>query len=215
MNERIKRRLFQVVFVYLPLVSLVYIVVLYGLIRLSAGRDDAQAADIIIVFGAAQYNGRPSPVFKARLDHSANLFRRNLATKIMTTGGHGFDKVFTEAEVGKKYLMKQGIPGYCIFLEQSSLTTLESIERVLDFLRMQNLTKVVAVSDGFHLFRIKKIFSNHSVLVYGSPAPNSPIELNFRSRSWASLREVFVYTAYLAQQELHLPISPDDLSPRD
>ena len=215
MNERRKRLLFQLVFIYLPSLCFIYVLVLFGLIRRAAGRDEAQPADIIIVFGAAQYNGRPSPVYKARLDHTAMLFKRSLAQKIMTTGGHGVDSRFTEAEVGKDYLVRQSIPQECIFVEPTSLTTLESVQRFLEFLRLQNLNRVIAVSDGFHLFRIKRIFQDHHVTVFSSPAKNSPIESNFRSRVWASLREVFVYTAYLAQKKLNFPIPYEALGPKE
>ena len=211
MKERGKRILFQVFFTYLPVIILAYILALYVIIRRSAVRDDAQQADIIVVFGAAQYNGRPSPVFRARLDHTAMLYRKNYASKIMTTGGYGIDPRYSEANVGKNYLMKQSIPADCIFTESNGQTTIESIERCLEFLKLQKLGKVIAVSDGFHLFRIKRIFHDHEVIAFGSPAQNSPIESKFKSRVWASLREVFVYTAYLAHHKLHLPIPTEQL----
>jgi hypothetical protein len=97
-------------FTYLPLLVLLYILVVFVLIRRAAALDDSQTADVIVVLGAAQYNGRPSPVFKARLDHTANLFRRNFANRILTTGGYGLDRRFSEAGVGKSYLEKQNIP---------------------------------------------------------------------------------------------------------
>ncbi len=212
MKERGKKFLYQLLFLYLPSITLAYILVLYGLIRRTATTDEAGPADIIIVFGAAQYNGRPSPVFKARLDHTACLFRQDYADKIMTTGGHGFDPRFTEAGVGKDYLVKQSIPQECIFTEPSGLTTLDSIQRILEFLKEQNHTRVIAVSDGFHLFRIKRIFGDHRIIAFGSPARNSPIESSFRSRFWASLREVFVYSAYLARHQLHLPLPAEEFS---
>ena len=215
MNTRSRKFLFQVLFVYLPSLAFLYVTVLFILIRRTASQDEAQPADIIIVFGAAQYNGRPSPVFRARLDHTANLFKRQLAAKIMTTGGHGVDSRFTEAEVGKKYLLRQNISETQIFVEPSSLTTLESIQRFLAFLKTQNLKTVIAVSDGFHLFRIKQIFRDHQVTVFSSPAPNSPIESSFKSRAWASLREVFVYSAYLAQKKLNLPIPSETFGSKE
>ena len=215
MKERSKKFLFYLLFVYLPSLFFFYVLALYVLIRHTARQDEAQAADIILVFGAAQYNGRPSPVFKARLDHTAILFKQNLAGKIMTTGGHGVDSRFTEAEVGRRYLVRQNIPEDSIFVEPTSLTTLESIQRFLEFLRSQNMNKVIAVSDGFHLFRIKQIFQDHNVTVFGSPARNSPIESSLRSRAWASLREVFVYTGYMAQKKLGLPIPYENLGSRE
>ena len=211
MKEHGKRILFQVFFSYLPVIILAYILVLYVIIRRTAVRDDAQQADIIVVFGAAQYNGRPSPVFRARLDHAAMLYRKNYASKIMTTGGYGMDPRYSEANVGKNYLMKLSIPADCIFTESNGQTTFESIDRCLEFMKLQKLSKVIAVSDGFHLFRIKRMFLDHQVIAFGSPAQNSPIESNFRSRVWASLREVFVYTAYLAHHQLNLPIPAEQL----
>ena len=215
MKERSKKFLFYLFFVYLPSLFFFYVLVLYVLIRHTARQDEAQPADIILVFGAAQYNGRPSPVFKARLDHTAILFKQNLAGKIMTTGGHGVDSRFTEAEVGRRYLVRQNIPENSIFVEPNSLTTLESIQKFLEFLKSQNMNKVIAVSDGFHLFRIKQIFQDHNVTVFGSPARNSPIESSLRSRAWASLREVFVYTGYMAQKKFGVPIPYENLGPRD
>ncbi len=205
MRRRGRRALFHLFFVFLPLTVLAYIVVLYLMIRRTAVRDDAQLADIIVVLGAAQYNGRPSPVFRARLDHTASLFRKNLAGRILTTGGYGLDSRYSEAGVGKSYLVKQSIPGECIFTETSGLTTTDSLEKSITFLKSQNFNRVIAVSDGFHLFRIKRIFTDHQITAFGSPARNSLIESNFRSRAWASLREVFVYTAYLAKHQWHLP----------
>jgi uncharacterized SAM-binding protein YcdF (DUF218 family) len=212
MKQRDKRIIFQILFTYLPLIAFVYVLVIYILIRRAAARDDAQPADIIVVLGAAQYNGRPSPVFRSRLDHTASLFRKNYANRIMTTGGYGFDTRYSEAGVGKSYLIKQNIPVECIFTETSGHTTTESLEKSISFLKMRNFTRVIAVSDGFHLFRIKKILGDHQITAYGSPAQNSLIESNFRTRAWASLREVFVYTAYLAQRKLHLPIPAGELS---
>ena len=215
MKERGKKLLYHLFFIYLPSLFFFYVLVLFILIRHTARQDEAQPADIILVFGAAQYNGRPSPVFRARLDHTAILFKQNLAAKIMTTGGHGVDSRFTEAEVGRKYLVRQSIPEDSIFVEPTSLTTLESIQKFLEFLRAQNMNKVIAVSDGFHLFRIKRIFRDHNVTVFGSPARNSPIESSLRSRAWASLREVFVYTGYMAQKKLGVPIPYEDLGPKE
>jgi len=212
MKPRGKRVLFHFFFTYLPLLVLLYILVLFVLIRRAATLDDTQTADIIVVLGAAQYNGRPSPVFRARLDHTATLFRRNVANRILTTGGYGLDRRFSEAGVGKTYLEKQKIPGDRILTETSGSTTIDSLEKSIELLKQQNLTRVIAVSDGFHLFRIKRILRDHQITAYGSPAPNSLIESSFKSRSLASLREVFVYTAYLVQHKLHVPLPAGTLS---
>ena len=190
MKARWKQFAFKVFFRYLPASVLIYSVAVYVLVRTEANRDDARPADRIIVFGAAQYNGRPSPVFRARLDHGAELFKRKLSSRIITTGGYGLDPRFTEAEVGKAYLIQHGVPEDSIETEASGLTTLASIREIVEILRRQGIRQVVAVSDGFHLFRIKQIFRDRQVVVFGSPVPNSPIESNWKSRLQASLREV-------------------------
>ena len=212
MQARGKKFVFKVFFGYIPSAILIYILTVYTLVRTEAGRDDAQPVDLIIVFGAAQYNGRPSPVFKARLDHGVELFGRKLSRRILTTGGYGLDTRFSEAEVGKSYLIRQGIPAGSIETEASGLTTLDSIQKILEVLHRQGIRRVVVVSDGFHLFRIKQIFQDHQVVAFGSPARNSPIESNWKSRVWASLREVVGYTVYAAREKLHLPIPAEGLS---
>ena len=202
-----KKLFFRIIIFCIPLIFLIYILSVYFLIRLNANKDEAQKADIIVVFGAAQYNGQPSPVFKARLDHSINLFNQNFSNQILTTGGHGADLNFSEAEVGKSYLIKQNIPKGSIFTETKGLSTLESVEKILIFLEIHKMDRVIAVSDGFHLFRIKKIFYDNQIIAFGSPALNSPIEANYKRRFWSSLREVGGFTVYFSKQQLDQAIS--------
>lgn len=206
MKPRRKRFAFKVFAGYLPSAILVYALAIYALVRTEANRDDARPAGRIIVFGAAQYNGRPSPVFRARLDHGLELFKRRLSNRMITTGGYGMDPRFTEAEVGKAYLIQHGVPEDSIETEARGLTTLDSIQQIVEVLRRQGIRQVVVVSDGFHLFRIKQIFQDRQVIVFGSPVPNSPIESNWKRRLRASLREVVGYTVYAAREKLHLPI---------
>jgi uncharacterized SAM-binding protein YcdF (DUF218 family) len=196
MSPRIKRFCFQLLFYYLPILILLYIALIYVLIRRTANRDEASSAPYIIVFGAAQYNGRPSPVYRARLDHALTLYQNRWSEKIVTTGGRGPDPRFSEAAVGREYLIKSNVPPENIYLEETSLNTVESIHRVVRMLNLQPAQQVIAVSDGFHLFRIKSIFADHQIQVLTSPAPRSPIEVSWRSRFLASLREVFIFTAY-------------------
>ena len=202
-----KKLFFRIIFFCIPLIFLIYILSIYFLIRLNANKDEAQKADIIVVFGAAQYNGQPSPVFKARLDHSINLFNQNFSNQILTTGGHGADLHFSEAEVGKNYLIKQNIPKDSIFTETKGLSTLESVEKILSVLEIHKMDRVIAVSDGFHLFRIKKIFYDNQIIAFGSPALNSPIEANYKRRFWSSFREVGGFTVYFAEQQLDQALS--------
>jgi uncharacterized SAM-binding protein YcdF (DUF218 family) len=180
---------------------LVVVISLYGLsiysaIRRQATRDEARISDCIVVLGAAQYNGRPSPVFKARLDHTVNLFNKKLAPRIITTGGYGLDKKYTEAGAGREYLVKRGVPAAAIEVDPNGETTLQSVRSVKERLTQEGVRSCIVVSDGFHLFRSKAIFAHEGILVYASPAPGSPIENSQVARFWHSLREVFVYCVY-------------------
>jgi uncharacterized SAM-binding protein YcdF (DUF218 family) len=196
MSPRLKRFLFQSLFYYLPGLLFLYLLTIYLLIRVTAGREEARPADFIVIFGAAQYNGRPSPVYKARLDHALALYQNQLAPTLITTGGKGIDLRFSEAEVGKTYLMNHAVPEARILMESTGLNTVESIQKVKELIGTPQNVRLIAVSDGFHLFRIKKILEDQHMVVYASPARHSPIELNWRSRTVASLRESFIFTAY-------------------
>jgi uncharacterized SAM-binding protein YcdF (DUF218 family) len=169
---------------------------LYRQIRDSAVRDEAQEADAIIVLGAAQYNGRPSPVLKARLDHAYDLYTRGLARAIITTGSYGPDPNFSEATVGTQYLVHRGIDPGVIVTEQGSGTSHDSISAAAALMQAKGWKSVLVVSDGFHLFRLKRMFEDHGILAYTSPAPNSPIEVAASQRMWHSVREVLLFSAY-------------------
>src|SRR5215467_15398892 len=133
----------------------VYGVYLYEQIRQAAIRDEAQPSDAIVVLGAAQYNGRPSPVLKARLDHAFALYDKGLAHEIITTGSYGADPNFSEAEVGRKYLVQRGVQVADIITEQGSGTTSDSIRAAVVLLKAKGWRTALVVSDGFHLFRVK------------------------------------------------------------
>ena len=173
-----------------------YFIYIYSEIRDFAARDEARAADVIIVLGAAQYNGRPSPVLKARLDHAFDLYTHGLARAIITTGSYGPDPNFSEAEVGRKYLVQRGVQVADIITEQGSGTTSDSIRAAVGLLKAKSWGTVLVVSDGFHLFRVKKMFADNGIVAYTSPAPNSPIEMAASQRFWHSLREVVLFSAY-------------------
>jgi len=131
--------------------------------------DEAQPADLILVLGAAEYRGRPSPVLKARLDHALDLYNRKLAPRIMTTGGAGGDPVFTEAGVGRSYLMGRGVPPEDILIEDEGESTLESTSMAGETMRRTSMHSVIVVSDGYHIYRVKKMLVANGLKVYGSP----------------------------------------------
>jgi uncharacterized SAM-binding protein YcdF (DUF218 family) len=168
----------------------------YRQIRDYAMRDEARPAAAIVVLGAAQYNGRPSPVLKARLDHALDLYNHGLAPAIITTGSYGTDPNFSEAEVGRKYLVQNGAQVDDIVTEQGSGTTYDSIRAVSRVLKGKGWNSALVVSDGFHLYRAKKMFADNGIVAYTSPAPNSPIEVAASQRFWHSIREVILFSAY-------------------
>jgi uncharacterized SAM-binding protein YcdF (DUF218 family) len=163
---------------------------LYLAIREQAARDEATPADALVIFGAAEYHGAPSPVLKARLDHALDLEERGLAPLVITSGGSGGDPQYTEAGVGRDYLIQQGVAEDKILADTGSLTTYETVKAVTALLTQRQEHTCIAVSDGFHLYRIKLMFRSLGVTAYASPAPNSPIEADSYLRTLHSLREM-------------------------
>jgi uncharacterized SAM-binding protein YcdF (DUF218 family) len=131
--------------------------------------DEARPADIILVLGAAEYHGRPSPVLRARLDHALDLYTRKMASRILTTGGAGGDRVFTEGGVGREYLMNHGVPSEAIVVETEGGTTVHSIALAGEIIRRMGLHSVIVVSDGYHIYRVKRMLQLGGLEVYGSP----------------------------------------------
>lgn len=165
---------------------------LYKSIRRQATTDEAQRAGAIVVFGAAEYNGRPSPVYKARLDHTFFLEEHGYAPLVITTGGRGGDPHFTEGGVGRDYLVQQGTAARKIVAETESETTFQTVKAVVQILKSHGKSTCVAVSDGFHLYRIKHLFASYGITAYASPAPESPIEAEPFARFIYSMRELLI-----------------------
>lgn len=173
-----------------------YTAYMYSRIRDRAEVDEASPADAIIVLGAAQYNGRPSPVLKARLDHALDLFERGLANIVITTGSFGPDPNFSEAHVGARYLADKGVDASQIITEQGGGTTYDTVEAAARHMRSQGWRRAVVVSDGFHLYRLKQLFEDAGIQALASPALASPIEASPANRAWYTLREVLLISAY-------------------
>ena len=147
----------------------IYVAYVTMRIEQQSTRDEARPADVILVLGAAEYRGRPSPVLRARLDHALDLYRRNLAARIMTTGGAGGDPVFTEAAVGRSYLIGHGVPSEAIVVETEGESTVHSMALAGEIIDRMDLHSVIVVSDGYHIFRVKKMLQHRGLEVYGSP----------------------------------------------
>ncbi len=185
----------SLVLLLLALIAL-YAGTLYAVVVLQAGTDETRPADVIVVFGAAEYDGRPSPVYKARLDHAAQLYQRGLAPIVITTGGAGDDPRFSEGSVGREYLRTLGIPDAQLIAETQSPDTAESARRVANIMRVNGMHSCLAVSDGYHMFRIKRMLGREGVTVFGSPRPNSKPQ-TFWKRQSAVLHEIGSYTVWL------------------
>ncbi len=134
-----------------------------------AGVDEARPADVIVVLGAAQYWGRPSPVLKARLDHALELYERRLAPRIIATGGHGEGAKFSEGEVSRLYLSENGVPAEFISVETSGQSTMQSATVVAEMMDRMELSSCIVVSDDYHIHRVKKMLEERGFAVYGSP----------------------------------------------
>jgi uncharacterized SAM-binding protein YcdF (DUF218 family) len=136
-------------------------------------KQELHTADAIIVFGAAQYDGRPSPVFRARLDHANELFRQGLAPVVITTGGSAADPKFSEGGVGHDYLMRKGIPESALIAETQASDTAESAERVSAIMQENHMRSCLAVSDAYHMFRIRMLLMHQGLRVFLAPRPDS------------------------------------------
>ena len=131
--------------------------------------EEARPADVILVLGAAEYRGRPSPVLKARLDHALELYRSKMAPRIMTMGGAGGEVVFTEGTVGRSYLTSRGVPPEAVIVEDEGESTVQSTNTAIEIMRRMDLHSAIVVSDGYHIFRVKRILEARGIAAYGSP----------------------------------------------
>jgi len=162
-----------------------------GEIARQSTMDEAQPADIILVLGAAEYRGKPSPVLRARLDHALLLYQKGLASRILTTGGAGGDPVYTEGAVGRSYLVSQGVPSEVIIVEPEGESTVYSTAAAAEIMRRMELKSCIVVSDGYHIYRVKKMLESEGMSVYGSPRPAEPRD-DWGQR-WLYFRQAIAY----------------------
>ena len=161
----------------------------------AAGESPAGKADAIVIFGAAQYAGHPSPVFKARLDRGYELFQQGLAPLVITTGGAGQDPDFTEGGVGRDYLLHRGVPEKALIAETQGSDTAQSAARVGNILRVNGLRRCIAVSDAYHVFRIRALLEREGIQVEVAPRPESRPR-SLWGRFWAVMREAMSYLVW-------------------
>lgn len=175
---------------------LVAAVYLYG--RL----DGARSADAIVVLGAAQYAGRPSPVLQARLDHAISLYEQGLAPTLILTGGVGARDTLSEAEVAERYAVRAGVPASAILTEERGLRSVESLEAVAELMQDRGLESAIMVSDPFHMLRLQVLARRFGIRALSSPTRTSPIS---RDREWEwryVLRESLIIPLALVRMDL-------------
>ena len=167
----------------------ILVVMLFTLWAISAAavliwssRDEARPAQAIVVLGAAQYAGKPSPVLRARLDHALDLWNRHLASLLILTGGTGPGDTTSEAAVGRTYARKHGVPDSAILVENEGRTTSESMRAVAGMLEVRGLQSALLVSDPFHMLRLRILARRFGFTPYTSPTQTSPISPNREAR---------------------------------
>jgi uncharacterized SAM-binding protein YcdF (DUF218 family) len=164
-------------------------------------RDDRRPADAIVVMGAAQYDGRPSPVFAARLEHAVELYRAGVAPRLIVTGGKREGDRTTEAASARIYAVQRDVPDEAILAEDTSRTTLQSIRRVAALMRDEGMESAVFVSDPSHMLRVLRMASDEGITAYGSPTRTSPQERDALRRVDAIVHELGALAVYFVSGE--------------
>jgi uncharacterized SAM-binding protein YcdF (DUF218 family) len=159
--------------------------------------DDERPADAIVVLGAAQYDGRPSPVFRARLDHAIALFQAGVAPHLVVTGGKQPGDRTTEAAVARRYAIDHGVPSDAIFGEDEARNTLESLHAVRREMHDRGLQSAVFVSDPTHMLRVIRIATDLGLEAYSSPTRTSPVQVDLVGRIRATVHELGALAVYL------------------
>lgn len=160
-------------------------------------RDERRPADAIVVMGAAQYDGRPSPVFAARIDHAVELFHEGVAPVLIVTGGKQEGDRTTEAASARDYAIARGVPEDAILVEDESRTTLQSIRGVAALMAADDLDVAVFVSDPSHMLRVLRMASDAGIEGYGSPTTTSPVDRDLAARADAVVHELGALALYL------------------
>jgi uncharacterized SAM-binding protein YcdF (DUF218 family) len=173
----------------------VYTVALVTVLVVSQ-QDQRRPVDAIVVLGAAQYNGRPSPVLRARLDHALQLYHQGYAPRIVVTGGVGRGDTTSEALVGRNYLLGNDVPPAAVVVQPQGRSTQASMTAVADWLAAEHLSRVILVSDPFHMFRLRLEARRTDLEAYTSPTESSPISDN-----------PVLELRYLAAEGLKIPIA--------
>lgn len=172
-----------------------WVILIFNIYRQSI-IDEAGPADAIVVLGAAQWDGEPSPIFKTRLNSAFDLYKIQYAPYIILTGGIGKGENISEALVGKQYLIEKGMTKDAIFIEEISHTTWQSLNQIKQLVEEQKIRTIILVSDGFHMFRLKKMADDLGINALASPVKSSPIKNQITKFKYI-IRESWCYVLYL------------------
>jgi uncharacterized SAM-binding protein YcdF (DUF218 family) len=165
-----------------------------GAVYLAGQRPALRQADAILVLGAAQYNGRPSPVLKARLDHALDLYRQNYAPRLIVTGGVGQGDTLSEGEVARRYVMEEGVADSMILVDREGATSATSVEAAARLMKTNGLTTALLVSDSYHMLRLELLARMAGIRAYRAPTPSGPID-----------RDAGTHRRYVLRESLLLP----------
>src|SRR6478609_995454 len=177
----LRKRLIVAAAITLTALAGLYVTSLILVIR-AAREDQQRSAGAIVVLGAAQYNGKPSPVLKARLRHALGLYQLGYAPVIVVTGGTASGDEVSEAETGRRYLVGEGVPDSAVFVVPEGSNTDETMDALADWVRHAGKRDVLLVSDGFHMARLRVEAERHGLIAWTTPAVSSPIE---GQREWS------------------------------
>ena len=159
------------------------------LVLMAGARPTLHEADAILVLGAAQYNGRPSPVLKARLDHAIELYEDGLSGHVIVTGGVGAGDTLSEGEVARRYAIEHGVPDSLILVDREGVTSAESMDAATALMRENGWTSALLVSDSYHMLRLELLARLGGIRPYRAPAPASPIDRDAATHRRYVLRE--------------------------
>lgn len=162
----------------------------------TARHDERPVSDAIVVLGSAQYDGRPSPIFEARLDHALDLYNQGVAPMIITVGGRQEGDRFTEAEAGLLWLVDQGIPEEALRAVPDGVDTLKSMELVAALFAEQGLSTAVLVTDPWHALRATRMAEDAGILASSSPTRQGPAVQTRSTQLRYIARETAAYLFY-------------------
>jgi uncharacterized SAM-binding protein YcdF (DUF218 family) len=153
------------------LVTVLYLGITFAQVYRASNQDGAREAEAIVVLGAAQYDGRPSPVLRTRLDHAFELWDEGLAPLVVVTGGRQEGDRYTEAGTSYRYLRDKGIPDSSLMREESGTNTWEQLAGSARFLKSRGITSVLLVTDGYHAYRVRAVAEELGLTAAVSPNP--------------------------------------------